>query len=310
MPYEHPRCRLVPLPDDRVAFEVDGVERTRWHFGTNAPRPFFHPVVGPSGTNLVRMGHPGAANHDHHRGAWFAHAKVSGVDFWSDRTDARIRQRFWLSYVDGDDEAIMAARLRWYDGHDPAELLEQELVAAVRPGEGDDWFLELQTSLVPKSEMLELQQTNFGLLAVRMAKHVSAFFGDGVITDSAGRVQEPAIFGRAAAWMDYSGPVPGSDGREGITYFSLPRNPGAPGFPPKWHVREDGWMGASVCRDGSLVTTQADPLVFRYLLHVHDGPVDAKRAERVAAEFAARPGFVVEKSAARHRQYVARRVDG
>jgi len=61
------RCEVIPQPDHQVAFQVDGVERARWHFGPSYPRPFFYPFPGPSGATLTRMGHPGAPNHDHHR---------------------------------------------------------------------------------------------------------------------------------------------------------------------------------------------------------------------------------------------------
>ncbi len=50
MPYHFARCQVTPLPDDQVSFQIDGVERLRWHFGAAYPRPFFFPLVGPSGS--------------------------------------------------------------------------------------------------------------------------------------------------------------------------------------------------------------------------------------------------------------------
>lgn len=64
------RCEILPLPDHQVSLRVDGGERLRWHYGSSYPRPFFFPLAGPSGIPLVRMGHPGAPDHDHHRGVW------------------------------------------------------------------------------------------------------------------------------------------------------------------------------------------------------------------------------------------------
>src|SRR3972149_5497779 len=90
------RYEVLPLADHQVSLRVDGIERLRWHSGSNYPRPFFFPLVGPSGQPLTRMGHPGAPNHDHHQSIWFAHNKVLGIDFWSDNTAARIRQKQWL----------------------------------------------------------------------------------------------------------------------------------------------------------------------------------------------------------------------
>jgi hypothetical protein len=297
-----PRCQVVPLPDDLVAFQVDGRAPVYWHFSPSYPRPFFYPLTGPSGSFLTRMGHPGAPDHDHHRSVWFAHAKVLGIDFWSDRTPARIRQKGWRCYQDGDEEAVMAVVLGWYDGHDPRELLEQELVAGLRPGSDGEMFLELQSTFRPTAESLEFGKTNFGFLAVRMAKYLSGDFG-GVITSSESATGEPAIFGKPARWMDYSGPVP-KGGVEGITYFDHPTNPGSP---VHWHVREDGWMGAAVCLNGPLVTTRKQPLVLRYLLYTHRGKVAPDRARQIEKEFAARPRFEVVKATAKHTQFAIRR---
>lgn len=299
-----PRCQVLPLPDYQVSFQVDGGERLRWHFGPSYPRPFFYPLAGPSGSSLTRMGHPGAPDHDHHRSIWFAHAKVLGIDFWSDQTPARIRQKSWLCYQDGADEAALAVLLTWHDGHDPKALLEQELVAAMRPGSDGETFVELQSTFRPTAETLEFGRTNFGFLAVRVAKNLSAHFGGGVITSSTKATGEPAIFGKPARWMDYSGPVPKGD-TEGITYFDHPDNPG---HPVHWHVREDGWMGASVCFQGPVAASRKQPLVLRYLLHAHRGPLQADRADKTAGTFAALGRYQVERVKIKHQQYAIRRL--
>jgi hypothetical protein len=299
-----PRCTLLPLPDHQVSFRVDGTERLRWHHGPQYPRPFFFPLVGPaSGESLTRMGHPGAPDHDHHRSVWFAHEKVSGVNFWSDRTAVRVRQKQWLAYQDGDAEAVMVVRLGWNDGHDAKDLLEQDLFAALIPGPGRETYLELQTTFRPTANQLEFGKTNFGFLAVRVTKAISAFFGGGVLTDSDGAAGEPAIFGKPAAWVDYSGEQPGGH-REGVTYFDHPSNPG---HPTAWHVREDGWMGASVCFGGPRITTRDAPMTLRYLLHAHRGVLDPKRATGVFEGFARRPAIELVKAPTKHTAYGVRR---
>jgi hypothetical protein len=197
----------------------------------------------------------------------------------------------------------MATRLGWYDGHDPKELLDQELVAAVRPGPDGETFVEIQATFRPVADSLEFGKTNFGFLAVRVAKHLSAHFGGGTLTNSAGAIGEPAIFAKSATWVDYSGPTP-KEGVEGITYFDHPANAN---HPTKWHVREDGWMGASVCLDGPVTTTTKSPLVLRYLLHAHAGPVSAERATTALKDFAARKPFEVIKGTAKHETWDVRR---
>ncbi len=298
-----PRCQALPVADHQVQFLIDGQERLRWHFGPNSPRPFFYPLVGPSGVSLTRMGHPGAPNHDHHQSVWFAHHKVLGIDFWGNTGTARIRQQEWLAYVDGDDAALMAVRLGWYDGHDPRALLTQDVVAAVRPGPGQETSLEIQSTFTPTADELDLGKTNFGVLAVRVSKSLSAYFGGGQIVDSEGRAGEPAIFGQRARWMDYSGPV-APEVTEGITFFDHPTNPG---HPCHWHVREDGWMGASLCFAEPRLLHKASPLILRYLLHLHRGGADQERSAAVFAEFAASPAYVVNRATIKHTMYEVRR---
>ncbi|HEY1188248.1 MAG TPA: PmoA family protein [Gemmata sp.] len=298
-----PRCTLLPLPDHQVSFRVAGGERLRWHFGPQYPRPFFYPFVGPaSGESLTRMGHPGAPNHDHHRSIWFAHEKVSGVNFWSDETTARVHQKQWLAYQDGDAEAVMAVRLGWGDGHDPKDLLEQELFAAVLPGPEHETCVEIQITFRPTAEQLEFGKTSFGFFAVRVSKALSAFFGGGALTNSAGATGEPALFGKPAAWVNYSGSQ--GDHKEGITYFDHPMNPG---HPSAWHVREDGWMAASVCFGGPRPTTRKEPLALRYLLHAHRGTLDVKRTDEVFGAFSRRPPFELVKAPAKHTAFGVRR---
>lgn len=297
------RCTLEPLADHQVSFRIRGVEHLRWHYGPSYPRPFFFPFrLTKDGESLTRMGHPGAPDHDHHRSIWFAHQKVSGVDFWSDRTEARIRQLEWLAYQDGDDEAIMAVTLGWFDGHNPAPLLKQQLIAAVRPGDEGEIQLELQSAFTPTAATLEFGKTNFGFLAVRMAKALSTAFGTGRLTNSHGQTGEPAIFAKPATWVNYAGRR--HEQVEGVTYFDHPSNPS---YPSSWHVRHDGWMGCSATLREGLVTTQDKPLSLRYLLLAHTGEMTAPQAERIARRFHESRPFVMKKSPAANTAWGVRR---
>lgn len=309
MPFEFQRCEIIPQADHQTAFQIDGVEKMRWHYARSYPRPFFYPLPGPSGSSLTRIGHPGASNHEHHRSVWFAHHDVDGHDFWSDNSGTRIIQLMWLAYRDGKDECTMATSLAWQSAEGQT-LMEQQLIASLIPGNGGELQFEIQSTFKPAKETVKLGKTNFGFLAVRVAKTISSYFGGGKITNSEGQSGEPAIFGQFAEWMDYSGPVPTMENgkrvpvTEGVTFFDHPHNPH---FPSHWHVREDGWMGASLCMHDPLVIEKEKPLVLRYLLHTHAGPVDSDRADNIARDFSQRPGFLVEKGKLKHHQFDVRR---
>ncbi len=110
-----PLMQVVPLPDDQAAFERDGVELTRYHFGPALRRPFLFPIVGPSGRSITRMGHPhDPVTHSHHNSVWVAHHDVNGDSFWDDRGAGRIEHRKLVRYDDGDEAAgLRAQRLGW-----------------------------------------------------------------------------------------------------------------------------------------------------------------------------------------------------
>jgi hypothetical protein len=313
---ELPRVEVTPLPRQIIEMAIDGQERAAWHFSSDAPRPFFFPFCSPDGAWLTRMGHPGAENHDHHLSIWFAHHDVDGQSFWQDESGCTIRQQFWMVQNSGDEEGVLAVRLLWL-GATETPLLEHDMVASLRPEEAGEHTFEIQSTFRPAAgrQLVTLGKTNFGFLAVRVAASISTFFGAGRIVDSEGREGEPDIFGERAAWVDYSGSVGvgvGSQRRAeaaGLTFIDHPENPR---YPTRWHVRSDGWMGASFCFDDAYEVSAATPLTLRYLLYAHRGTAaDAAIAAKMRA-FHARRGWDVRPAASGepHRQWVVTRRDG
>lgn len=295
------RCEVIPLPDHQFQFLIDGQEKTRWHFGDAYPRPFFFPMNCVSGESLTRMGHPGAPNHDHHRSVWFAHHKVFGHNFWGDGTGTRIRQSEWLAIEENDEWARFGCQLNWLDGHDPTPLMDQQLLVEIKPGDGQAWTLELQSTFTPHAAELELQQTNFGFLAVRVSRQIAEYWGGGKLTNSHLVQGEKDIFGEPSKWMDYSGQQYSQRERqevaEGVTYIDHADNIGQP---TRWHVREDGWMGASPGMQAAINLKKDAPLTLRYLLHIHPGPVDPRIANQLYADFAASEKLAVQRSQKKH----------
>src|SRR5262249_38931672 len=207
---ETPRVQIVPQADEQVSFQVDGQERLRWHAAPRYPRPFFFPLLGPSGRSLTRMGHPAAPDHGHHRSLWWGHHDVGGVNFWEERGGTQqVRQEDWVHYQDGADEAGMVVRLGWFDAH-KARLLQQDLIAVYRPRPKGEGWLEIQARFTPALDGLALGKTNFGFLGLRVAASLSAHYGGGRLSNSAGGKGEKGVFAKPAHWVDYSGPVAGT----------------------------------------------------------------------------------------------------
>jgi hypothetical protein len=274
-----------------VSFQRDGQEIARYHFGHDLRRPFVFPLVGPAGRSLTRMGHPrDPESHSHHNSVWVSHNDVNGVSFWDDRAKGRIaHQRVEALEDEGADVAAVVTVNHWLDESTGKVLLKERRRTEVRlldgvewrgeprGGRRGEWLLLIDLRLEPGGDApVTLGKTPFGLLGVRMAKTIGVHDGGGTVRNSGGGEGEKQVLWKRAKWVDYSGPI-APDAVEGVTLFDHPSNPNHPTF---FHVRDDGWMGASLTYDAARAIEPGKPLVLRYGLYVHAGTPPAQDLER------------------------------
>lgn len=264
-----PRLQVVPQPHDQDSFQLDGRELTRLHRAADQQRPFLFPIVGPSGRSLTRMGHPhDPVSHSHHNSFWVSHHDVNGVDFWGDKGAGRILTTSVDYYDDSDTAAVTQIVNAWRDSSGNTLLTERRRIS-VSTLDHNNWLLTLDLEFTAAKEPVTFGKTPFGLVGVRMAKTIGVRDGGGTIRNSAGQTNEKEVFWKPARWCDYSGPIaPGHV--EGVALFDHPSNPN---YPTVFHVRDDGWMGASLTFDGPRTVEPTKPLRLRYALYVHaDAP--------------------------------------
>jgi hypothetical protein len=277
-----PLMQVLPLPNQQASFERDGHELTRYHFGAGLRRPFLYPLIGAAGRSVTRMGHPhDPESHSHHNSVWISHHDVGGVNFWADRGKnmGRIVHQRVERYDDADVGASMLTVNAWKNEADQT-LLEERRRVEVEPLADGQWRLTIDLMLSAKGEPLTLGKTPFGLLGVRMAKTIGVHDGGGKIRNSAGQVNEKEVLWKQAKWVDYSGPIV-ADVLAGVTLMDHPSNPNHPSY---FHVRDDGWMCASLTYDAPRVIEVDAPLRLRYRLYVHRG---APALEELASEWQA-----------------------
>jgi len=276
-PKSVPRMQVVPMPYHQASFQRDGVELTRYHFGPDLHRPFLFPVTGPSGRSLTRMGHPhDPESHSHHNSVWISHFDVAGTDFWGDRGKGKIRHKRIVEFEDSDEQAYLIAENEWVTNEGKVLLFETRRVA-VLPLPDSEWLLTIDMEFKAKDLAVTLGKTPFGMIGVRMAKTIGVSDGGGRILNSEGAVNEKEVFWKRAKWVDYAGAIT-NEKMEGITLFDHPDNPN---FPSYFHVRNDGWMGASLTFDGPREIQLDKPLHLRYGLYIHGdikprGVIEAK----------------------------------
>ncbi len=78
-----------------------------------------------------------------------------------------------------------------------------------------------------------------------------------------------------------SGPVTATV-TEGITLMDHPSNPNHPTF---FHVRNDGWMGASLTYDAPRALAPGKPLQLRYGFYIHAGMPTLEQLQQRWLEF-------------------------
>jgi hypothetical protein len=279
--------QAVPQPYQQVAFERDGRELARYHFGPDLRRPFVFPLIGPAGRSLTRMGHPhDPESHSHHNSVWVAHNDVNGVSFWDDRQPGRIVHRRVINFTDTDDAAAVLTASDWVDEKANKVLLRELRRTTLVPLEKGESLLLIDLKLMPAGDApVTLGKTPFGLVGVRMNKTIGGHDGGGTIRNSGGAAGEPAVLWKRAKWVDYSGPIT-RDATEGVTLMDHPSNPNHPTF---FHVRADGWMGASLTYDAAREIPPAAPLRLRYAVWAHAGRPTPEQVDARWKAFAETP---------------------
>jgi hypothetical protein len=281
-----PHMQALPLPYHQVSLQRNGVELCRYHHAPEVVRPFIYPINGPSGRCLTRIGHPhDPVGHGHHFSVWTSHHNVNGSNFWTNNSGCRIQHLRVLALEDADARAAVSAENAWKN-EKGAVLLKERRRVAVRPLADEEWLLLYDLELhAAGKKPVTLGKTPFGVFSVRMAKTIGVHDGGGTIRNSEGGVDEKEIFWKRAKWVDYAGAIV-PDVYEGVTLLDHPDNPNHPTF---YHVRNDGWMGASLTLDGPRTIQPGKPLRLRYGLYVHSGFPAAEAINKQWEAFAKLP---------------------
>jgi len=259
---------------DKVVVSIGNELFTEYRYA-NQGKPILYPVIGPYGIPMTRHypmkeGVPGeSGDHHHHQSIHYNHP-VSGIDFWHGRGGAHIRNDEIVKAEVVDGKALIVSRNSWMHGE--KRILSDTTEISSGTTEGGR-FIDYKISIHASEREITFQDSKEGSMSIRThpALRLQGKVAKGSAINSEG-VKGKAVWGKAAKWVNYWGPVDGKT--VGIAIFDHPKNPR---HPTTWHARDYGLVAANPfgkryfkAGDGALTLKKGDTVTFAYRFFFHE----------------------------------------
>lgn len=288
-----PPMQVKPEGNDLVIHIGDTLfTRYTTHSGPN--KPFFYPILTPDGKPITRRwpmesGTGETTDHPHHRGLWFTHGAVNGIDFWSEeaKTGKTVNTGF-SELASGPVCAHFRARTDWIapDGKQIARDARDVDIYALPNG---DRLLDFAITVTPNGVPLIFGDTKEGMYGLRLADTLAPSQKKGGAMINSRGDRNGSAWGKPAEWVDYWGPIAGKT--YGVAMFDAPENLR---HPQTWHARDYGLFainpfglhdfGRGEKGAGDYTVPANGTLHLRYRLLFHQGDTETAA---VAAQYAA-----------------------
>jgi hypothetical protein len=294
---------------DSVEVLIGGKPFATYYFGRNSPKPYMAPLRSARGTVVtrgfpMRTDIPGERHdHPHHRGLFFAHGDINGIDFWGEGQASKASQTVNGVYYPTAGELPTGRtafqKLDQVKSHGKSGTVKAEFKLLAPDGKaigaetqeytfrGDASSRTIDctfTLIANQGVPLKMVDTKEGTFAIRVVNGLTE--PNLKMVNSEGKVGVDNIWGKRANWVDYSGEVDGES--LGIAIFDNPANIKHPTY---WHARDYGLFAVNpfgehdfyhdLKRDGSVTIAKGESLTLRYRVLIHHG--DAAEAQIAAA---------------------------
>lgn len=268
---------------DEIQVMSAGKPIVRYRFNTSdpdLPRPYFHPIMGPTGDVMTQDGEvPGTREkHFHHTGLVVAHQNFTGGNNWQIGLPecSRMRHAGLRLLSSGDGRASWRETLQWLD-RTGQEILFEEVRTVILVKGQEELRIDLTTSLTCGGRPVTWKPTPYHLLALRVPDALTVAAG-GRIINSEGKLNA-ATAGASARWMDISGRLSRPCG---VTIFDHPANPN---HPTAWLNFENETLGAAPAYHEPMDWAPGQERSFRYRVVFHSGssPEQAEMGWRMFA---------------------------
>jgi hypothetical protein len=291
----------VKRSGNTVEVKIDGELFTTLRYA-DGPKPYFYPVIGPTGDPVTRS-YPmekvnGETNdHPHHRSWWFTFGSVNGIDFWSENAKAG---RIFQTRLELQESGPVMGRIRtlndWVAPNGKTVCQDTREIRIYRTSAGR--LVDFDITVRATSGPVTFGDTKEGMMGVRVATSMDVDRKQGHIVNSRGAKDEDA-WGRRAEWCDYYGPVDGK-----TVGIAIMDHPSSFRHPTYWHVRTYGLFAANpfgvkdfpngTGKNGSYTIPNGGEMRFRYRVYVHNGTTEQADVSRVADGYRLPPIVLVK----------------
>ena len=276
----------------RVTVTVDGQPFAEY-LTKSGTKPIVWPIVGPSGKRMTReypmaaKGKHERADHIHHRSIWFTYGDVDGLNFWSEQFQSKeqkekageIKHREFVK-IESGKQALIVTRNDWCKRVGGRKILEDQTSLTFGCDDTGRW-IDYVITLKAGERPVRFGDTKEGGFGIRVAAPLKpdAKLG-GLLVNSNGEKNKDT-WGKAADWVDYSGPIDGE-----MVGVAMMNHPSSFRYPTRWHARNYGLCAANPFglsyfvgkgKDGTCTIPSGGSITLRYRVFFHKG--DAKAAK-------------------------------
>jgi hypothetical protein len=247
------------------------------------PRPYFHPIIGPTGVPITQEGEiPGTKQaHFHHTGLVLAHQNFTEGNNWQiGPAHSRMRHLAFDVMESGPVMGRFIQRLEWPNVKGDRVVFRETRTVCVPARPVESRYLDVDTTITCGDQPATWHATPYHLLAIRVPDAMVVSKG-GVITNSEGETNPKD--GASARWLDFSGPLGGKTC--GVAIFNHPANPR---HPTPWLNFENETVGAAPTHREPYTWKPGEALRFRYRVYFHLGGVRESRVPQEYDAYAAR----------------------
>ena len=282
--------------DKQIDVSINGQPFTTYYFGGLTAKPYLMPLRTASGIVISRSFPVGneispadvksPSFEPHQRPLYFAHGDIDGLDFWAEQAFSK----YYHEHTPHPYGRMAFAKMERLTS-DSLQARFKLLAPSGRPiaeetqsygFRGDDRtrIIDCDFVVYANEGPVVFGDTKEGTFAVRLGPELSAPHDH--MINSKGAKGEPAIWGKPADWVAYTGTVSGKPVT--VAAFDSPKS-----FrhPTTWHARAYGLLAANPFglreftkdenKDGSWTVPEGKSLTFRYRVVIYDGELSPEQ---------------------------------